>query len=495
MDTREEFSYVFHFLDDHTLQVVEDGQDVGQFELTSSGLLLQTVLALSWYVENTMERHCDDRLLLLLGRHLFQFLFTGGRQDPPDRAALTARFIDRCRHSTPVRISLHFKPEAREYAQLPWEFLAVPLHGVDADEARHVADMNLHITLARHTPAQGRVQRASKLRVLVATYSGSDQAEISSDLLHDQLSKIQTETDGDFTFQMLRDDEASWRGIEAALNAFQPDVFHFSGHGERNALWLANETEREEFTKGYLARTPLGFGVLKGAADDFRATVDGIAKLFDGYRPQLVILDACSSDWSWLSEMLPGVAHQLVETIPAVIAMRYPIANGSAEQFAVDLYGAIVEGRPLDEAVQYARYRLIPKAAEHSHRAFGTPVLYLRDSERMCEPLVGPNRMAANPPKAPPQPCPRCGTLLWSETAHYCVRCAIVFRCRNVACEAHARGYSKEEITYLAGRACPYCTESYVDIPRWVAQQQEEPAADQSRHASEDSFGGFRAVG
>jgi len=62
--------------------------------------------------------------------------------------------------------------------------------------------------------------------------------------------------------------------------------------------------------------------------------------------------------------------------------MQYAVENAVASDFARAFYGALVESRPVDAAVQEARSNVAGHVGDWSFgRAFGLPVLYLRQSE------------------------------------------------------------------------------------------------------------------
>lgn len=438
--------------------------------LGAKDLVYETLLALSWYVENTPEQACEPQLLQVLGKHLFEFLF----QDRSEHGKVAAeRFKSHCdTDGAHVHVNLLFEPAARRYAQLPWEFLMV--RGPRTD--RFLAAIErVSVTLTRHLPTQRLIARCDDvLKVLVHVSSPANQPAIAYQNLQIRLDKLRADAGGRFEYRLEKD--APLAKIRSDLAEFQPHVFHFSGHGERDALWLAQRDRGpvlETLAKIRDSRTPFGFGE-RVDDESFKASIEGIAQLFaKDPVPQLVILDACNSEWSWLSEMLPGVAHQLVETVPAVIAMRYPISNQAAEEFSMALYDAILLGQPLDEAVQRARNGLrLPDAdtatARWSSRAFGTPVLYLKESRAICGPLISPpqSEPPAGAPSVKPRACPRCGEA-GLFVGKRCSKCGIYFVCRNPRCLSR---YTEAQIAHL--HFCPNCDQEYGDVWPWPPAQE-----------------------
>ena len=404
-------------------------------ELLDHGLAFDSMLGLSAYVFTTPEEECEPRLLKLLGRYLFDFIL------PEDKVPdLRERITTSCKGGR-AHINLLFREPAAQYAQLPWEFLILP----GPDRRRFLGEIkNVSVTLTRYLPTQRPIQSAGdNLRLLVDVASPDTQAEITFSDLERKLEHLRQRSLGKLEFRLERN--RTLEEIERDLKNYEPDIYHFSGHGEHDALWLARrdrEEARQSLDPVRRARAVYGFGK-KIESEAFKASIDAITSLFAIDKPpQLVVLDACNSDWSWLSEMLPGVAHQLVEHVPAVVAMRYPISNTSAERFSVQLYERILEGRNLDEAVQSARNSLFisdPSLPGGSSRAFGTPVLYVNSSSPLCGTLVATTaataakqtQLAAQPERL--EDCPICGGQ-GLFTGRKCANCGARFTCFKCGC-------------------------------------------------------------
>jgi hypothetical protein len=426
-------------------------------KLQADDLVMDTLLALSWYVATTAEDQCELRLLQLLGRYLFEMIF------PARDAARRERFRGDCANSAGVRLNLHFGRSAARYAQLPWEFLRIQTN----DGSRFLSEMQaVTVTLTRFLPTQSQLHRcAPPIRVLLHVSSPDTMAEIHSEGLETVLERLRGEAAG--KLKVLVRANAGWDQLSKDLKEFQPHVFHFSGHGERDGFWLGGsnrETQRQRFAEVGMSKQPFGF---KAGMDPdlFKPTIEAICGLFREHKPQLVVLDACNSDWSWLSEMLPGVAHQLVSLVPAVIAMRYSISNKAAEKFAAELYKGVVAGQSLDFAVQAARNQLHPADSAWSSRAFGTPVLYLKGGEPLCDPLVTAQQRADTTAPATPgsllaRPCPRCQAPgVWSPEFRKCSQCKVPFRCPKCAFV-----FNEGQVARL--RFCPDCEDGdFTDLP------------------------------
>jgi DNA-directed RNA polymerase subunit RPC12/RpoP len=313
--------------------------------------------------------------------------------------------------------------------------------------------------------------------VLVDVASPRTLSKIESRQLEEKLNELEDRSQHRFKVKVEHD--RSLAQIREDLETWKPDIFHWSGHGDRDALWLAGaeraEVDGVEKNLG-LAGVPLGFKPLPPDADGdvFKAPIEAITNLFDTWAPRLVVLDACGSDWSWLSEMLPGVAHQLVARVPAVIAMRYPIDNEAASTFAINLYQGIAEGQPLDQAVQAARNALAEGKVD---RAYGTPVLYLEHSLPLCSGILAADQDPTEIDRSrhdsqQPFTCVVCRG--WVNPGRpFCAGCGTRYRCAEC-------NESFEPNEVAAMNFCPACGRRVTD-QQSPARPRVEAAADPSR--------------
>jgi hypothetical protein len=417
-----------------------DDDPAETYPLDAAGIVPALLRALSWYAARTDELNCDERLLRLLGRALFEFLFANhdpGIDPQPRRKELRTRFVDLCKESR-VHLVLEFTDSAFAHAQLPWEFLWVP-DKRDSDLGHHMAAMasasdNVKVTLSRAIDTQLGISKADRpLRILHVTYGASDQAPIRTEKLSAMLGEYQDANPDRLIYHQLSGDDVTWDEIRQAIAEHRPHIFHFSGHGERDALWLAKS---DPAIRDEIKKIVITYRRDDDALKRYLEPIANIRDLFDvEEKPQLVVLDACASDTP-VAELQPMVAHVLVGVVPAVVAMRYEIGDPSAQRFAVALYQQIVHGRPLDEAVQLARYQLVPHGNNvQSYRAMGTPVLYLKQSESLCAPIVRDSTAPREQPMTPAVRCPWCETPGARQPEdRSCYRCGSWFYCKNPAC-------------------------------------------------------------
>jgi hypothetical protein len=149
--------------------------------------------------------------------------------------------------------------------------------------------------------------------------------------------------------------------ILAAFNRHDPDVVHFSGHGDTDMLLLDSADGRpHELRDEHL-------GLLLGAA---RKPI------------RLLVLNACFS---------AEQAAMAAEYVEAAIGMDQSIADDSAKTFAGQFYGSIAAGNSLGNAFLQARvqaHRRRPRAAHRSlSRRTDRPDAADRAQPRLCRAL------------------------------------------------------------------------------------------------------------
>lgn len=471
----------FRFTDATKLRITTRGEkEYSDLDVKTDGLLGLTITQLSWYVENTDERDCDPDLLRLLGRYLFELLFSS------DPASLRGDFINSCR-SQVTDVTFSFDQKAMHLAQLPWELLWVPEHVDSLAGAPLAALDNVNLTMARR--AANSIERTDdELRVLYARYGPSTQAELLSlTPVFAELKSLATDAGAAtrFNFRPVETDDLTFDALKWQIDDYEPHIVHLSGHGEQNAFWFAGVPA----DLATLDR-PLGWGSQKGP-EAYTEHFSKLRDLFDHHVPQLAVLDACWTD-KWQAELLPVAAHALVQKVPAVIAMRYRITNEASVRFSRALYRAVLEGTPIGEAVQQARRAVVTAkpTLPGALRAAGTPVLYVKHSVELCASVLVPETVKTEKPLTKRQaelPCPRCGTHgMWVEGAEFCAKCEVQFRCANPGCSRRS-GYSAEMITVAPGK-CPFCRAT---LP---APLPLEPDAAVQPHVAADRFDAAPAV-
>ncbi len=175
------------------------------------------------------------------------------------------------------------------------------------------------------------------------------------------LEKISDQLAGKIAVDVL-EGEATSAAIRAALRKKAYHIFHYAGHG-------SFENERACI---HLDHAENGIELMDA---------DLFAQFFLDYPSiRLVFLNACQGATRSVHQALVGAAPQLVlRSVPAVVAMQYPIFNDDAILLASEFYAELCsarDGGQVEVALTRARKALLQERPDSP--AFGNPVLYLR---------------------------------------------------------------------------------------------------------------------
>lgn len=330
---------------DLTIRATSDAgevQDRLQLERSEISLALQLI-------ERTQT---NENLLKTLGGRLYGALF------PPRVLAHFKSSQARAEaQGSGLRLRLTFEPP--EWLSLPWEFL------YEADTDTFLA--NSPQTAISHylpVPFERRdlpsAQRPLKILLVISApldrlpLDGEGEAELISAALESHRQAGQVEID------VLAD--ATLRAVNQKLREKAYNVFHFIGHADFTddqvgQVYLvkaedgnSREVDEETFSNFFLGNRSLG----------------------------LVVLNACQGAALSTAKAFTGLAPRLVRRgLPAVIAMRYPIADGTARLFADEFYRTLALGWPVDAAIQTTR-NAISMETGLDRPDFATPVLFMR---------------------------------------------------------------------------------------------------------------------
>jgi hypothetical protein len=140
--------------------------------------------------------------------------------------------------------------------------------------------------------------------------------------------------------------QGSQNEIRSALSQV-PDIFHFVGHGGFNdadipGLYL------EDSSGDYV------FVTASELENEYFTPPPGVDRRVD-----LVILSACQTSETPLTEGYSSLAHRLLSQVDTVLAMQYPLSLDNLTDFNTELYRALVTGVPLEIAVSSARRKII----------------------------------------------------------------------------------------------------------------------------------------
>jgi hypothetical protein len=289
------------------------------------------------------------------GRTLYEAVFAGEVEFAFRRSLEEA---ERCGKGLRLRLRLDRAPDLID---LPWELLySTTLYGP------LVLFENIPLVRYIELPSPPRpLEVVGPLQILVVVAAPTDLIALDAE---DELARIADAT-GDLQ-------EAGFVHVDHLTGATLPElvrrlrkrpchVLHFVGHG------------------GYGEHDGAGDGVLAFEDDERRHhLVSGhdLGVLLRGHRTlRLAVLNSCDGARTSPTDPFAGVAQSLVrQGIPAVVAMQFEITDTAARLFSHELYRALIDGSPVDEALGIARQAVF--AADSNSVEWATPVLYLRSS-------------------------------------------------------------------------------------------------------------------
>jgi hypothetical protein len=176
--------------------------------------------------------------------------------------------------------------------------------------------------------------------------------------------------------------------IEASLQRIRPDIFHFVGHGQLNSS----------------GDVTIRLNSVEGGQDEFWTTADQFSLPFARPTTRLAVFNCCYGGHA-VRTSLSGLGPLLLRRgVPAIVAMRYPIADQIARTFSELFYNALLKGENggrVDMAIQYARARLFANATADQWRSVVTPVLYLARGQEKLFNVVSPDPEPISPRAAP----------------------------------------------------------------------------------------------
>ena len=136
----------------------------------------------------------------------------------------------------------------------------------------------------------------------------------------------------------------TWEEMRRAIMDLQPQIVHFSGHGEK------------------------GKGLIFEGADgrSEAVTKESLKQLFEVFPVECVVLSACYSETE---------AKAVHEHVPCVVGMNYSVGDTSARQFAVGFYDGVMAGFGFQKAFKLGLSGILNVSD------MDTPVLLWRESE------------------------------------------------------------------------------------------------------------------
>jgi hypothetical protein len=321
------------------------GQDKNKFEMLFQPDQLTDLL-------NRISMN-DQAAAQELGKGLYDTIYDTRLQ------SLFNRSLDEAeRQSKGLRIRLRLS-EAPDLINIPWEYLYDP-----AFQRFYALSSDTPIVRFLDLPDRaGSVMITPPLKVLVMLSSPSNYPPLDVKAEWDRLKKALAPLEAGGLLQVERIDQATLPLLQQKLRQNVYHIFHFIGHGtvdddtQQGALLFENDDGSGQLVDSRLLNT----------------------LLYDEKTLRLVVLNACQGGQTWAKNPFGGVAQGLVQqSIPAVVAMQFPVTDAAAIAFSQGFYGALADFSPVDMAISEARKAMFFAG---SAVEWGTPVLYLRAAD------------------------------------------------------------------------------------------------------------------
>lgn len=253
-----------------------------------------------------------------------------------------------------LRISLSVPSELDS---LPWEMLWDP-------RRNDFACLNAETPVVRYHQAnqpQRGMAVTLPLRVLVLCSQPIDQPRLDAPLEMKHLAEAMDSLHGLADAKSVPG--ASWNALTDALREADYHVLHFIGHGGlhpetgESAIVLA----REDGSSHYIAAADLG------------------RTLGEHSSIKLVVLNSCEGARADARRHFLSAASALMQQgIPCVLAMRYPITDAAAVEFARIFYRSLAGFNPVEEALNRSRLAI---KVNLGRAEWATPALFLRAAD------------------------------------------------------------------------------------------------------------------
>ncbi|WP_271623418.1 CHAT domain-containing protein [Bradyrhizobium sp. CCBAU 11430] len=280
-------------------------------------------------------------------------------------------------------------PDVRQLADLRWEYLGKKVPGGLVE--RHFADLQRPMLRGLIGTGSPAAPLSGQLNALVVTGEAIDW--LNGGFPGDDVGAVLREFQRSETLahaELLQ--VPSLAMLEAAFDRLNPDIFHFTGHGELSPLTQKPALKINEAAPG----------------QPWWWDTAGVFAFFSNrrHKPRLVILNACDGAHA------PSELYSLLEAlsacgVPAVIAAQAPIGQAVTAELSRPLYQQLLAGQPIDVALAKARFGIgqsVGGTGWHS-RDWGLPVL----STSMAPEALFPAKPAQHPD--PVQILRRCSVL------------------------------------------------------------------------------------
>lgn len=397
--------------------------------------------------------------LRVLGWNLFEVLLNNPIGEIIRNAVLAGKgFEDPQDPDRILRLELEFEDnehrkssDTQEFLSWPWEYL----YDKDFGQGRFLSETTQLVLIRRlFLPDDERpfvIENGEKPKVLFVSASPQGLGAVQGDTILEEFSKepiksrinllepLLISAGEGFTIQTDKNIQpATWQAFRNIVQFKRPHIIHFVGHGrfERGQGEIAFVQDGQDPTPHWVNQADIA-NLLTSILD-----------------VRLVFLQACESgmvekfEESGMVEKfdtgsyraISGIASTLAANqIPAIVAMQYEIGNGVSNRFAEAFYSTLLNDKTLEEAVRQGREEIL-KRSWSIRRAFGLPVLYLRNSASSSI-LLSPSATGQSHNGAPKQQpeqqpvtlsaglCPWCN-LPYRAGVSRCGQCAQPFFCK-----------------------------------------------------------------
>lgn len=252
-----------------------------------------------------------------------------------------------------LRLRLHTYAEVAEW---PWEVLH--------DHGGFLA-LSERVSVVR-VPDVPNVEPTFRgprpLRILVVISNPEGTEKLSVEREWDEIRKALSWWKTKGRVQVEKLDAPTLPALLNALKERHYHALHFIGHGTFDVAQGMGMLLFENEQRGAVAINGVALAGVLGGHPSMR----------------LVVLNACEGA---RTEGFSGVAQKLLLAgIPAVVAMRYPIADQAAVAFTQNFYKAMARERPVDRAVARARESMFA-LADGRGIDWAVPVLFLKSPD------------------------------------------------------------------------------------------------------------------
>jgi tetratricopeptide (TPR) repeat protein len=268
-----------------------------------------------------------------------------------------------------LRIKLRIS--APDLATLPWEYLY--------EEDNVIGYVSLRLPLVRYLEtagAAGPMGVKGPLRIL-GMISSPDSDEWPKLNVAEERRRIEQgidklDKDKRVVFGWVRG--GTGKDLMDKLLEGEWHIFHFIGHGGVEPQSPADPSGNSFDQSGFIVMVDEDGKPAKKFASDLAMMLADARKSL-----RLVVLNCCESARVNVGEKFgnPAMGLMMGGSLPAVVAMQFPISDDAAIRMSEGFYKALANNVPVDDAVKMARRFIRDK----SRIEFGIPVLYMRSAD------------------------------------------------------------------------------------------------------------------